>query len=213
MVAAVLASDWCQKTSVFFRPISSQQTYGSFCVSLRWMIHEWQLLAMFVWAVRRGFARDEKFQSQHKIFKGFPSDFMRESHQWICWTFRRYRNSSVFESFLKHSPIHWCIIWFPLDDIYINVLSRFLASLAVIETLPIVGINSFDARARQLCRATGNTACTTLFVRQKSQLRHRHLSVIESCSRWAILIRKTVVKSALSFLWVKREKEILTVSS
>ena len=39
----------------------------SFRVSLHGMIHEWQLLAMFVWAVRRGFARDEKFQSQHKI--------------------------------------------------------------------------------------------------------------------------------------------------
>ena len=66
-VAAVLASDWCQKTVVFFCPIRSQQTYGSFRVSLHGMIHEWQLLAMFVWAVRRGFARDEKFQSQHKI--------------------------------------------------------------------------------------------------------------------------------------------------
>ena len=125
-------------------------------------------------------------------FKGFPSDFTLESHRWIRWTFRRYRNSSVFKSlrvFLKHLPIHWCIIWFPLDDIYINVLSRFLASLAVIETLPIAGINSFVARARQVCRATGNTACTTFFARQKSQLRHRHLSVIESCSRWTILIR------------------------
>ena len=66
-VAAVQASDWCQKTFVFFRPISSQHTYGSFRVFLRGMIHEWQLLAVFVWAVRRGFARDEKFQSEHKI--------------------------------------------------------------------------------------------------------------------------------------------------
>ena len=66
-VVAVLASDWCQKTVVFFCPIRSQQTYGSFRVSLHGMIHEWQLLAMFVWAVRGGFARDEKFQSQHKI--------------------------------------------------------------------------------------------------------------------------------------------------
>ena len=66
-LGAVLASDWCQKTVVFFCPIRSQQTYGSFRVSLHGMIHEWQLLAMFVWAVRRGFARDEKFQSQHKI--------------------------------------------------------------------------------------------------------------------------------------------------
>ena len=85
-------------------------------------------------------------------FKGFPSDFTLESHRWIRWTFRRYRNSSVFKSlrvFLKHLPIHWCIIWFPLADIYINVLSRFLASLAVIETLPVAGINSFVARARQ----------------------------------------------------------------
>ena len=64
-------------------------------------------------------------------FKGFPSDFTLESHWWIRWTFRKYRNSSVFKSlrvFLKHLPIHWCIIWFPLDDIYINVLSRFLLS-------------------------------------------------------------------------------------
>ena len=85
-------------------------------------------------------------------FKAFPSDFTRESHRWIRWTFRRYRDSSVFKSlrvFLKHSPIHWCIIWFPLDGIYINVLSRFLASLAVIETLPVAAINSFVARARQ----------------------------------------------------------------
>ena len=40
-VAAVLASDWCQKTVVFFCPIRSQQTYGSFRVSLAGMIHEW----------------------------------------------------------------------------------------------------------------------------------------------------------------------------
>ena len=51
--------------------------------------------------------------------------------------------------FLKHSPIHWCIIWFLLDGIYINVLSRLLALLVVIETLPIAGINFFVARARQ----------------------------------------------------------------
>ena len=31
-------------------------------------------------------------------FKGFPSDFTRESHRWIRWTFRRYRDSSVFKS-------------------------------------------------------------------------------------------------------------------
>ena len=31
-------------------------------------------------------------------FKGFPSDFTLESHRWIRWTFRRYRNSSVFKS-------------------------------------------------------------------------------------------------------------------
>ena len=31
-------------------------------------------------------------------FKAFPSDFTRESHRWIRWTFRRYRNSSVFKS-------------------------------------------------------------------------------------------------------------------
>ena len=66
-IAAVLASDWCQKTLVFFCPVTSQKAYGSFRVSLHGMIHEWQLLAMFVWAVRRGFARDEKFESQHEI--------------------------------------------------------------------------------------------------------------------------------------------------
>ena len=31
-------------------------------------------------------------------FKGFPLDFTLESHRWIRWTFRRYRNSSVFKS-------------------------------------------------------------------------------------------------------------------
>ena len=31
-------------------------------------------------------------------FKAFPSDFTRESHRWIRWTFRRYRDSSVFKS-------------------------------------------------------------------------------------------------------------------
>ena len=36
----------------------------------------------------------------------------------------------------------------------------------MIETLPIAGINSFVARARQVCRVTGNTACRTFFARQ-----------------------------------------------
>ena len=49
-------------------------------------------------------------------------------------------------------PTETTIIWFPLDYIYINVLSRFLASLAVIETLPIAGINS--------CR-TGQTSMSS----------------------------------------------------
>ena len=100
----------------------------------------------------------------------------------------------------------------PLKSAMLDLLEFLVASLAVIETLPIPGINSFVAGARQVCRATGNTVCTTFFARQKSQLRHRHLSVIESCSQWTILIRKTVVESVLSFLWVKREKEISMVS-
>ena len=41
------------------RPVQKgrrQEAYESFCVSLHGMIHEAQLLAMFVWAVHRGFA-------------------------------------------------------------------------------------------------------------------------------------------------------------
>ena len=55
-VAAVLASDWCQKTVVFFCPIRSQQTYGE------------ALLEM-------------KSSNLSAKFKGFPSDFTLESHR------------------------------------------------------------------------------------------------------------------------------------
>ena len=72
----------------------------------------------------------------------------------------------------------------------------------MIETLPIAGINSFVARARQVCRATGNTACTTFFARQKSQLRlaiERHSSVIMAENISSSEINNAICSSLIFF--------------
>ena len=89
-----------------------------------------------------------------------------------------------------------------MDDIYINVLSRFLAALAVIETLPIAGINSFVAWARQVCRATGNTACTTFFTCQNHNFGtaiQRHSSVIMAENISSSEINNAIFSSLIFF--------------
>ena len=87
--AAVLASDWCQKTFVFFCPIKGQQTLGVISCVLTRKEHEVQLFAMFILAVRGGL-----------------SAIISPINQRM--TFRRYHNSSLFKSLRKYSLIHLC---------------------------------------------------------------------------------------------------------
>ena len=77
---------------MFFCPIRGQQAVKSFRVFL----HGYHLIAICIlaWFVWQGFARGEKSQSQHKMFRKSFSNIGRE----IRWTFRRYRYSSVFPS-------------------------------------------------------------------------------------------------------------------
>ena len=63
---AALASDWCQKT-FFFLPNHRAARLGVVSCSFTRNIHTGQLLAIFVWAVRTGFTREEKFQPLHKM--------------------------------------------------------------------------------------------------------------------------------------------------
>ena len=91
-VEVILNSDWCQKFFVFFCPIRGQQAVTSLCVFLHGN-HLIAILARFVW---QGFARGEKSQSQHKMYrKSFGISALQ-----IRWTFRRYRYSSKFPSVL-----------------------------------------------------------------------------------------------------------------
>ena len=61
-VRLVLASDWCQKTIVFFCPITELQDYEPFHVFL----HDTYIqVSCSPYVVTRG----EKFQSQHKIWQ------------------------------------------------------------------------------------------------------------------------------------------------
>ena len=57
-------SDWCKKTFAFFCPIRRQQAYESFRVFLNGMKLSCSPCSS---EPRKGFAGDEKFQSQHKM--------------------------------------------------------------------------------------------------------------------------------------------------
>ena len=64
-VEVILNSDWCKKLFVFFCPIRGQQAVKSFRVFL----HGNDLIAILAWFVWQGFARGEKSQSQHKMYR------------------------------------------------------------------------------------------------------------------------------------------------
>ena len=65
-VGAALASDWCQKTFVFFLPNHRAARLGVVsCLPTRY-IHT-RCSPYLSGFVRRGFTRGEKFQSQHKM--------------------------------------------------------------------------------------------------------------------------------------------------
>ena len=88
IVVVILNSVWCQKFFVFFCPIRGQHTVKSFRVFL----HRNHLIAILAWFVWQGFARGEKSQSQHKMYRKSFGKIGGE----IRWTFRRYRYGSFF---------------------------------------------------------------------------------------------------------------------
>ena len=63
----VLASDWCHKIFAFFSPNHRAAKPGVASCLLTRTIRTGQLLAIFVWVVRYGITRGEKFRSQHKM--------------------------------------------------------------------------------------------------------------------------------------------------
>ena len=145
-VEVILNSDWCQKFFVFFCPIRGQQAVQSFRVFL----HGNHLIAILAWFIWQGFARGEKSQSQHKMYRkslGISAEKYAEPFAGI-FTVAYFQVCGI--CLRMSSPIHLlktAVVYFDLTIIFIlppfpgrgigRGISRFLTRIAVAQTLLI----------------------------------------------------------------------------